>query len=110
MKPLLTALIIGSTFFASTGLHAANLSNGETQFKTLCVSCHGDLGHGDGIAGKSLPEQPSNIYDGLTSFWESESELTDTVLNGNEGMPAWGSILNESDVQDIFAYVLEINK
>ncbi|MGF1753419.1 cytochrome c [Vibrio makurazakiensis] len=110
MKAILTTILIGSALTAPLTVQAVDLSNGETQFKTLCVSCHGDLGHGDGIAGTALPEKPSNIYDGLTSFWESESELMDTVLNGNEGMPAWGQILSESDVNDIFAYVREINK
>ncbi|MGY3572355.1 cytochrome c [Vibrio sp. SCSIO 43135] len=89
---------------------SADLANGEQQFTSLCVSCHGEKGHGDGVAGKALSEAPSNIYDGLTSFWESEAELMDTVLNGNEGMPAWKSVLSENDVKDIFAYIRQINQ
>lgn len=110
MKSTILTLLISSATILPIATQAADLSNGETQFKTLCVSCHGDLGHGDGVAGRALPEQPSNIYDGLTSFWESESELMDTVMNGNEGMPAWGQILTESDVNDIFAYIRKVNQ
>ena len=101
---LLTSFIGFNTYTANLDIQA-----GENSYKTLCVSCHGDLGHGDGIAGKALPEKPSNIYDGLNSWFESEAELIDTVLNGNEGMPAWNSILNEKDVKDIFAYIEKIN-
>ena len=101
---LLTSFIGFNTYAANLDIEA-----GENSYKTLCVSCHGDLGHGDGIAGKALPEQPSNIYDGLNSWFESEAELIDTVLNGNEGMPAWSSVLNENDVKDIFAYIEKIN-
>lgn len=106
----LAALLI--TSFISINTYAANLDvdAGESSYKTLCVSCHGELGHGDGIAGKALPEQPSNIYEGLNSWFETEAELIDTVLNGNEGMPAWNSVLNEKDVQDIFAYIEKINQ
>lgn len=110
MQKTLTALVLGLSLVSAANAQSMDLSNGEANYKMLCTSCHGDKGHGDGIAGKSLPEQPSNIYEGLTSFWESESELIDTVLNGNEGMPAWKSILNEEDVKDIFAYINTINK
>lgn len=100
------------TSFVGFNTYAANLNieAGENSYKTFCVSCHGDLGHGDSIAGKALTEQPSNIYDGLNSWFESEAELIDTVLNGNEGMPAWNSVLDEKDVKDIFAYIDKINQ
>ncbi|MCG9633595.1 cytochrome c [Vibrio sp. Isolate30] len=73
------------TSFIGFNIYAANLNieAGEASYKSFCVSCHGDLGHGDGIAGKALPELPSNIYDGLNSWFEYEAELIDTVLNGN---------------------------
>lgn len=106
-------ILISLIAIASTGVANANtfdLTKGESNYKMLCASCHGDKGHGDGIAGKALPEAPSNIYDGLASWFETEAELIDTVLNGNEGMPAWKSALNEEDVKDIFAYIEKVNK
>ncbi|MDN3696676.1 cytochrome c [Vibrio sp. 03-59-1] len=105
----ITAILLIATI--STGAYAdnINISAGESTYKTLCVSCHGELGHGDGLAGKALSEQPSNIYEGLNSWFEPEYELIDTVLNGNEGMPAWRSVLEEKDVKNIFAYIQKIN-
>ncbi|GAL33880.1 hypothetical protein JCM19240_788 [Vibrio maritimus] len=84
-------------------------SQGETLYKTYCISCHGDKAHGDGPAASALTESPSNIYEGLTSFFESDAELMETVLYGNEEMPAWGSVLNEKQVNQIFDYIKSIN-
>lgn len=109
ISTLMAALMATALFTAPSYSQEVDLHNGEMKFKTLCVSCHGEKGHGDGIAGKDLLEKPSNIYSGLTSFFEFESELIATVLEGNEGMPAWGSILSETDVKDIFEYVRKIN-
>ncbi|GAK84757.1 hypothetical protein JCM19238_2335 [Vibrio ponticus] len=36
--------------------------------------------------------------------------MIDTVLNGNEEMPAWGNILNQQQVKEIFAYIESINQ
>ena len=99
------------TSFIGFNIYVVNLDieAGENSYKTFCVSCHGDLGHGDGIAGKAPPEQIQNIYDELNSWFESEAKLIDTVLNGNEGIPAWNSVLNEKNVKDIFVYIEKIN-
>ncbi|WP_244204759.1 c-type cytochrome [Vibrio rhodolitus] len=62
------------------------------------------------MAAQTLSEQPSNIYQELNSWFESEAELIDTVLNGNEEMPAWKSVLNQQQVKEIFAYIESINQ
>ncbi|WP_241033725.1 c-type cytochrome [Vibrio maerlii] len=104
------ALLGASLMLVTAPSFAIEGMNGEDTYKTLCQSCHGEKGHGDGIAGKALSEQPSNIYDGLTSWFETESELIDTVLNGNEGMPAWNAVLTEQEVKQIFAYIRDVNE
>lgn len=103
-------LMVTGFYVSPSYSQVIDLNNGQAKFKTLCESCHGEKGHGDGIAGQALSEKPSNIYNGLTSFFEFESELIATVLEGNEGMPAWGSMLNENDVKDIFEYIRQINE
>jgi mono/diheme cytochrome c family protein len=106
------AVLLLSTCALSTQVFAQSfdITKGETQYQALCSSCHGEKGHGDGLAGAALPEAPSNIYEGLTSWFETEGELIDTVLNGNEGMPAWGAVLNEHQVKEIFAYIKSVNE
>ncbi|NOI83559.1 cytochrome c [Vibrio tubiashii] len=105
---LIPLLSISAISFAHA--NTIDIEKGENNYKTLCISCHGEKGHGDGIAGKALAEQPSNIYAGLNSWFETEAELIDTVLNGNEGMPAWSAVLTEQDVKGIFAYINKINE
>ncbi|RTZ13760.1 cytochrome c [Vibrio aquaticus] len=109
MKNLVLIPVISLSVFSLTQANTIDVEKGEQNYKTLCIACHGEKGHGDGIAGKALSEKPSNINDGLNSWFESEAELIDTVLNGNEGMPAWKSILTADDVKDIFAYVKKVN-
>ncbi|MGF1911656.1 cytochrome c [Vibrio kasasachensis] len=110
MQKLLSTLIVILTLSTSSLVNANPIDEGKMNYQMLCSSCHGELGHGDGIAGKALSEAPSNINDGLNSWFETEAELIDTVLNGNEGMPAWGSVLSEQQVKDIFVYIREINQ
>ena len=109
-KKVRNTFIAVSLTLVSMSALANETVSGEQNYKTLCVSCHGEKGHGDGIAGTVLPEQPSNIYEGLTSWFETESELIDTVLDGNEGMPAWKAVLSENEVKEIFAYIRKINE
>ncbi|MGF1698595.1 cytochrome c [Vibrio lamellibrachiae] len=106
----LKTLILSLAIIFTTPFVLANESNGEKNYQSLCATCHGDLGHGGGLAASSLAEAPSNIYSGLTSWFETENELIDTVLNGNEGMPAWGAVLSEEEVKEIFSYIRKINK
>jgi len=110
MKKVALISLVSLSLCAAVQAKPIDIEKGESNYKMLCMSCHGDKGHGDGFAGKTLSEAPSNIYAGLNSWFESEAELIDTVLNGNEGMPAWGAVLTESDVKDIFAYIEKVNK
>lgn len=104
-----TLIILPSLVLANTNAPSA-VENGQRNYQALCLACHGELGHGDGIAAQALNEQPSNIYQELSSWFESEAELIDAVLNGNEEMPAWGHVLNEKQVKEIFAYIESINQ
>lgn len=116
MKKIVAGLVVASVgalmafiMLEKTDYTTADISNGKEKYLTYCLSCHGDLGYGDGIAAASLPEKPSNIYKGLTSPFEFESELYSTVMNGNEGMPAWGAVLSADDIRDIFGYIIDVN-
>ncbi|OLQ89345.1 hypothetical protein BIY22_19740 [Vibrio panuliri] len=110
MKKIATILIAASLITIPSLVLATSLEQGKQNYQTLCLACHGNLGHGDGVAAQALSEQPSNIHQSLNSWFESEAELIDTVLNGNEEMPAWGSVLNEQQVKEIFAYIESINQ
>lgn len=41
---------------------ATAIAAGKAQW-VKCLACHGDTGHGDGIAGAALPQKPGNFHD-----------------------------------------------
>ena len=61
------SLIILPSLVLAKPVEAGAIENGKLNYQTLCVACHGEFGHGDGIAAQALSEQPSNIYQGLNS-------------------------------------------
>lgn len=63
-------------------------------FANNCQACHG-TGAGGGM-GPKLAKNPILKHEDL--FWE-------TVLHGRGPMPAWGSILSQQDIADVFAWL-----
>lgn len=96
------------TFFGSNAVYAApNVANGKAKFMGNCVVCHGQQGHGDGIAAANLSKKPANIVAKMRS--KSESRLIGAVQNGKTGMPPFRSVLSVQDIQDIFAFIRSVN-
>lgn len=69
-------------------------TRGAGIFEHNCQACHG--GGATGGMGPKLVKNPILEYEDM--FWE-------TVLHGRGPMPAWGAILNEQDIADIFAWL-----
>ena len=69
-------------------------SAGANLFRTDCVTCHGENGHGDGPASQALDPRPANLA-ALSKiavddflFWKISTGVDGTA------MPAWKGILN----------------
>ena len=92
----------------------AVLARGKQAYVENCVTCHGLKGHGDGVASLSMQVKPDNIYQELKNPLGLKAELIDSVLSGDNGqdgtMPAFNTVLNEREVNDIFAYIVSINQ
>ena len=78
---------------------------GVEVFKTNCVSCHGDTGHGDGPAGAALDPKPKNLV-------ELQSKVSDDYLfwrinTGKEGtsMLAWKGVLTDEQIWQVVAFL-----
>lgn len=86
---------------------------GETQFKTLCVACHGEKGDGNGPAGAALTPKPGNFTDPanaprLTDEWVYKMVKNGGAANGKSPlMVAWSAALNDQQIRDVSAYVLK---
>ena len=84
-----------------------SLSRGEEQFATLCASCHGDGGLGDGPAGTNLDIVPANIahtsqmMGDAYLFWR----ISEGGLQFGSVMPAWGESLDEQVRWDLINYI-----
>ena len=76
----------------------------EAMFQTLCMICHGEKGHGDGIAGMALTPRPAN----LTS--EDVQKQTDgaifwKITNGNPPMASYKETLSEEQRWQLVKYI-----
>lgn len=83
-------------------------AKGKKAYEANCVSCHGDKGLGDGVAGKVLNPPPRNFSKDQFKNGMSPINLFDTITNGLEGtsMPGFDS-LPEDDRWAIMHYLRE---
>ena len=69
-------------------------SRGAGIFEHNCQACHG-AGASGGF-GPKLAKNPILKHEDL--FWE-------TVLHGRGSMPAWGAVLSQQDIADVYAWL-----
>jgi cytochrome c6 len=98
---LATALAFVLTLPSSA--HAQNAS--ETLYKSKCAACHGADGTGSAM-GKKM-----GAHDFTTADVQkmSDAELTDTITNGKNKMPKYGSLKPE-EVKGLVAYIRTLKK
>jgi hypothetical protein len=89
---------------------------------TLCFTCHGSAGKGDGPAGAALTPPPRDFSVGDFKFDADkngtpgeDADLTLVIKNGagayggNPSMAPWGH-LSDQDVADLVAYVRSLKQ
>lgn len=74
---------------------------GASVFQSKCVSCHGAQGQG-GIG--------PNLTDDYWIHGGKLTEILEIITNGvlDKGMPPWGSVLSEEEIQAVTAFVRSI--
>jgi len=80
-------------------------------YRSLCASCHGAEGAGDGVASAALDPAPANF--GNPDFWEQapDERRINAILNGgvsvglSPAMPAWSSQLDEEQAARMVEYL-----
>jgi len=111
------ALLVAPAAFA-----AGDAAAGKKNFDTLCFTCHGPAGAGDGPAGAALNPPPRNFQKGDFKFDANkdgkageDADLHLVIKNGagayggNPAMAPWGH-LGDKDIDDLIAYIRTLKK
>jgi mono/diheme cytochrome c family protein len=75
-------------------------------FHTLCITCHGETGHGDGIASVNLDPKPRNYTDKAWQKSVTDDQIRAIILGGgasvgkSPAMPASPQFKNKPEVVD----------
>lgn len=81
-------------------VQGVDVGAGKVVYRTYCVSCHQEDGRGGGTAA-------ANFAGDRARLTKSDAELLRSIRLGKleTGMPPWGAILNEQQIQDVLAYI-----
>jgi mono/diheme cytochrome c family protein len=78
---------------------------GQQVYDSLCVTCHGIYGRGDGLMSPSLTPRPRDLTDAQYQRQLKDSELLRIVTEGHGAMPAAGDVLTAEDRRAVVAFV-----
>ena len=85
---------------------AGGKSQAELMFGTLCATCHGADGSGNGPAAASLSPKPRDYTDRTWQASVTDEQLKETILKGGQGvgkspmMPGQPQLANQPEVLD----------
>ena len=100
LKLILITCFILTTIFTPSA-NAADIGNGAKMFDIHCAGCHSNGGN---IVrrGKTLKKKALKKY-GMDSL----EAISSIVTNGKNNMSAYKDRLNEQQIKDVAAYVIE---
>lgn len=101
-RPLPT---VPSEYAGKTIPSNVDVNVGANIFKTDCVTCHGEDGHGDGPASQTLEPPPANLVD--LSKIAADDFLFWKISTGVDGtaMPAWKATLTDQQIWEVIAFL-----
>jgi mono/diheme cytochrome c family protein len=78
---------------------------GAIVFRSNCVPCHGESGHGDGPAAQALVPQPANLAELQTRI--GDDYLFWRIRTGKEGtaMVAWKDVLTVDQIWQLVSFI-----
>lgn len=112
-KALSYALIcmVFALIYTSVSYATGDPVKGKESFNTICATCHGPEGKGDGPAAAALDPKPRNLSDAAYVSGLTDDHLFKVVKEGgaanglSAGMPAWGSALSDDQIWNVIAYI-----
>jgi len=95
----------------STIRSSRNIEPGQAIYKTRCVLCHGEYGHGDGLMSKVITDPPPSD---LTRSTIDKLDLMSIIINGgatmdrSPQMPPWGDEIADDKLESLIEYLLTL--
>jgi mono/diheme cytochrome c family protein len=92
---------------------AAAQEGGEVAslYSSLCASCHGANGHGDGPAAMALNPRPRDFADCGVMTTDSDETLFKAIKDGGPGigrspmMPPWGTAISDDQIHGLVRHI-----
>lgn len=74
-------------------------------FQSVCSTCHGPQGKGNGPAGAAFNPKPANFTD--PAFWKThpDSVLLHSITHGKGMMPAFGGTYDHATIEALIKYL-----
>ncbi len=84
-----------------------NIAHGRKQFQNYCTSCHGETGRNEDVLFADHVSPPIPRLDSPQVQRYTDGQLKWVIANGisPSGMPAWKTVLNDSEVWKIVLYI-----
>ncbi|MBF2054323.1 MAG: cytochrome c [Candidatus Sericytochromatia bacterium] len=89
---------------------AGNAGKGKKIYAQNCAACHGKTGKADGPTGKALKPPPRDFSKGDFKYSKNDAELLAFIKKGKGAMPAWGTSLSDTQIQDVIAFIHTLKK
>lgn len=92
-------------------VQAGDVVLGKIKYDQMCVSCHGAMGKGNGVAAAALNPKPRDLSDQAYMSKKTDADLIKVIKNGgtaaglSPSMPSWGSSLSDTDIGNIISYI-----
>ena len=116
---LTTIMLAAGIFYLTRPVASANsqanpivpdqksIAAGKALFEAHCVSCHGELGKGDGPLGLTLIPRPADLTIHAVPGVHTDQQLFEWISDGFPGsaMPAWRSSLSDTDRWNLVNFI-----
>lgn len=89
---------------------SGNIKAGKKVYMQRCATCHGNTGKADGPVGKALTPKPRDFSVGKFLYAKNDAELIAFIKKGKSPMPAWEGTLNQTQLQDVVAFIRTLKK